>query len=681
MRTIFTGVFCLALLLRVFSQPCLPGGISFIKQNQVDSFHINYPGCTMIGGKVTIGGGIKNLIGLNGLKTIGGSLMIEGNDSLVNLAGLDSLTTIGGSLYIRYNKALTSLAGLEHLQAGSITDLTICQNSSLSTCGFPGICSWLSSPLGVANIYYNAPGCNNIDEIVDGCGGTFTTLPHGNYYFLSQNDIDNFPVHYSACTQLNGNVTIIGDDITNLQGLYKISEIQGSLFIGYNQYLTPKGTCLSDLAGLDALANVWYQVEISYNNHLKTLSGLNSLRNTEKFALTNNDSLESVAGLSSLREIGNFFYIIGNRSITTLVGIDSLNTVLGDFWIRSNDKLTDIAGFPSLTRVSSTLEISNNPSLVLVNGFNKLKTINVLLILYNDNLSSLAGFTSLKTIGARIKIENNRSLLGLSGLEALTFVDGDMTISRNDALKSLDGLDSLKAVKGTLEISYNDSLATLNGLISLDSTGKLSVLNCPGLIDLTGLESLKYSAKGISIGYNKRMANLGGLEGLTAFDSLQAGGLAIYSNPVLTNLSALEHLNSGSISNLLITKDSLLTYCAIANICDYLRIPGLATIKDNGDGCNTREQVLSACDSLPVENISRAPFLLIFPNPVQNDLTVELRDHSGQFTILDLNGLEMLKKEIIGPKATLDVSTLPGGVYLVKVVGAHEVAVRMLIKR
>jgi hypothetical protein len=281
----------------------------------------------------------------------------------------------------------------------------------------------------------------------------------------------------------------------------------------------------------------------------------------------------------------------------------------------------------------------------------------------------------------RLNIENNRSLPGLSGLESLTNVNGDITISRNDALKSLDGLDSLKAVNGTLEISYNDSLATLNGLISLDSTGKLSVLNCPGLIDLTGLESLKYSAKGISIGNNKRIANLGGLEGLTAFDSLQAGGLAIYSNPVLTNISAIEHLNSGSISNLFITKDSLLTYCAIASICDYLRIPGLATIKDNGDGCNTREQVLSACDSLPVENISRAPFLLIFPNPVQNDLTVELRDHSGQFTILDLNGLEMLKKEINGPKATLDVSTLPGGVYLVKFVGEQEVAVGMMIKR
>jgi hypothetical protein len=256
-----------------------------------------------------------------------------------------------------------------------------------------------------------------------------------------------------------------------------------------------------------------------------------------------------------------------------------------------------------------------------------------------------------------------------------------MTISDNEALKTPEGLDSLKTVNGTLEISYNDSLETLNGLKSLENVGKLLVFGCPGLIDLNGLESLKYSAKGITISYNNRMTTLEGLEGLTAFDTLQGGVLAISNNPVLTNISAIEHLNSGSISNLVITRDSLLTYCAIASICDYLRIPGLATVRDNGDGCNNREQVLSACDSLPVENISRAPFLLIFPNPVQNDLTVELRDHSGQFTILDLNGLEMLKEEITGPKATLDVSTLPDGVYLLKVVGKHAVAVGKFIKR
>ena len=46
-------IFLLTLLLpslSVYSQPCLPNGIHFVFQSQVDNFHANYPGCTMIGG-------------------------------------------------------------------------------------------------------------------------------------------------------------------------------------------------------------------------------------------------------------------------------------------------------------------------------------------------------------------------------------------------------------------------------------------------------------------------------------------------------------------------------------------------------------------------------------------------------------------------------------------------------
>ena len=34
----------------VFSQGCLPEGITFTTQEQIDNFQINYPGCTEIEG-------------------------------------------------------------------------------------------------------------------------------------------------------------------------------------------------------------------------------------------------------------------------------------------------------------------------------------------------------------------------------------------------------------------------------------------------------------------------------------------------------------------------------------------------------------------------------------------------------------------------------------------------------
>jgi hypothetical protein len=61
--------------IHAFSQPCLPEGITFNTQEQIDDFQINYPNCTEIEGDV----------------------LIEGND-ITNLDGLDVLTAVGGNL-------------------------------------------------------------------------------------------------------------------------------------------------------------------------------------------------------------------------------------------------------------------------------------------------------------------------------------------------------------------------------------------------------------------------------------------------------------------------------------------------------------------------------------------------------------------------------------------------------
>ncbi len=59
----------------VFSQPCLPEGITFTTQEQIDNFQTNYPGCTEIEGDVIIGGNnISNLDGLSLVNAVGGFL-------------------------------------------------------------------------------------------------------------------------------------------------------------------------------------------------------------------------------------------------------------------------------------------------------------------------------------------------------------------------------------------------------------------------------------------------------------------------------------------------------------------------------------------------------------------------------------------------------------------------------
>jgi hypothetical protein len=152
------------------SNSCLPEGITFITQAQIDNFQTNYPGCTEIAGDVTIqGSGITNLNGLSILTSIGGNLWIYSSDALASLTGLEGLTSIGGPLGISGNNSLTSLSGLENIAAGSIADLSITSNLSLSTCQVQSICDFLAAPNGTVSISNNAPGCNSPEEVLEAC--------------------------------------------------------------------------------------------------------------------------------------------------------------------------------------------------------------------------------------------------------------------------------------------------------------------------------------------------------------------------------------------------------------------------------------------------------------------------------------------------------------------------------
>jgi hypothetical protein len=72
----------------VYTQPCLPEGITFSTQEQIDNFQTNYLGCTEIEGYVAIhGNDITSLNGLNVVISIGGILHVQDNYVLTSLSG------------------------------------------------------------------------------------------------------------------------------------------------------------------------------------------------------------------------------------------------------------------------------------------------------------------------------------------------------------------------------------------------------------------------------------------------------------------------------------------------------------------------------------------------------------------------------------------------------------------
>ncbi len=79
-------------------QTCLPSGITFTTQQQIDDFATDYPGCTEILGEVFIEGDtgteILNLNGLTQIESIGDNLSIFNNDTLLSLSGLENVNSI-----------------------------------------------------------------------------------------------------------------------------------------------------------------------------------------------------------------------------------------------------------------------------------------------------------------------------------------------------------------------------------------------------------------------------------------------------------------------------------------------------------------------------------------------------------------------------------------------------------
>ncbi len=173
--SIITLLTVISSLLR--SQGCLPEGIIFTSQEQIDNFQANFPGCNFIEGSVTIEGDeIFNLSGLDVLTGIGADLQIINNVGLINLIGISNLQSIGGNLTIGGNTVLTDLSGLESL-TNIANNLWIYENNNLiNLSGFEALVS-IGANL---SLYYN-PSLSDLTEI--------STLSHiGDAIYIDNND-------------------------------------------------------------------------------------------------------------------------------------------------------------------------------------------------------------------------------------------------------------------------------------------------------------------------------------------------------------------------------------------------------------------------------------------------------------------------------------------------------------
>lgn len=546
---------------------CPAGDLILRTQQEVNNFPSTYPNCTYIVGDLTLmGSNITNLNGLAQLNYIGGDLTIRDNNSLTSIKGLHNLASLGGSLgfynnaklnsladlkNLRYiggaitidgNNALSSLTGLDKIApnsihaAGNNPDLTIINNSVLSLCEVASICDLLLLPGTVTNIHDNATGCNSQIQIATACAPV--VCPQGDLVFSTQQQINNFAINYPTCSDLPGNVTISGNNITNLSGLAKLQRIGGNLVLNNNRALIK----------LDGLKN------------LISIGGL--------LDISNNDALTSLSGLEKLAAVGGAIFIEENDALINLNGIQNIDPATiqstdtsPDLTISGNALLGGCAIVPVcqvLKLPGSTVKITNNAS-----GCNSISEIN----LTCSNTSCPTGdlvLTSQQQIDHYAIDFPNCSVLS-----------GNLTISGSD-ITSLVGLAGIFQIDGALILANLDSLDNLNGLENLKSIGSfLGFYNNDALVNLQGLEGLTRVGGTIALQGNDGLLSLNGLD---------------HIDPATIK-------STNTFPDLIITDNAMLSECAIENVCKLLALPGVTTdIQNNASGCQTADQVIADCN-------------------------------------------------------------------------------------
>ena len=538
------GIYILfSLNLKVHSQNCLPGGITFTTQTSIDNFSVDYPGCTYITGSVIISGsGITNLNGLSQITRIGetypnGLYII--NTNLTNLQGLNNLTAVDGGLKIENNPMLINLTGLE-----SITRLyngTEIRNN-------PN----LVNLLGLNNVTQS----NYFIKIIS--NSSLQSLTGLNNILTIGYDSSNGYCNTTANLLINSNGNLL-----NINALQNLQRVCGHLYIESN-------TLLQDIY-LPNLQLVGQSIGISWNNAITNLNNLSNLTYVGNgLTIRYNSNLTSISGLSSITYFSIYSAInLSGNKLTNLNGLGWAQNVENIF-IEDEDYIVSLQGLNNIQHVNGTFAIT---------GCNLLQNLN--------NLSTLTSVGSLY-------FDSNPQLISLNGLQSLSAINGNFYFKRNHLVPNFQGLNNITSIDGAVNILENNDLTSFTGLNGVSSIGgKLEIYSNNAMINLSGLDQVNGINGYLSITYNPNLLNFSGLSILSSIN----GKLEIIANGKITSLNGLHNIAQTSINNLILQNNLMLAYCHVPNICNYLAVlPAKPrTIVNNAAACSTVSVVNAAC--------------------------------------------------------------------------------------
>jgi hypothetical protein len=250
--------------------------------------------------------------------------------------------------------------------------------------------------------------------------------------FNTQQQVDDFPANYPGCSIITGNVGITGNDITNLDSLIQITQINGSLqiletnnlssltglanleSIGGSLIINFAGS-LTNLTGLGQLSSVGSNFTISYCGNLSSLNGLGNLTAIPGNLILNQNSLTNISALNTLTQVGGDIQITSWSIVLNIAGLNMLQSVGGNLEFKGT--LNGFSNINALTSISGSLIISFNDEITEINGFSNLESVYQLGINYNSNLVTVTGFQNLSNAVFSLSINNNPFLSNITGFD------------------------------------------------------------------------------------------------------------------------------------------------------------------------------------------------------------------------------------------------------------------------
>jgi len=354
-----------------------------------------------------------------------------------------------------------------------------------------------------------------------------------------QDQVDAFPSYFPGCTEFTGSITIIAQQLTNLDSLIQLKVIHGELIID----LFSLDTTIS-FSGLDSITLI--------DGNLKVIAGgeipfglPGQAKQEPSFTREMNSSPVSFNGLNAVQTVTGNVKFSNLTYFNRIEGLEQLNHVNGNFTLEAFTNIDTLRGFNHLDSIDGALKLSYIHGPPYVDIFKQLCVVGGELKVDHCDLLDLSWIISIKSIDGNFTFSHNAKWQGGDPLNMLSHIRGDLHFEYCHSLKSLPLFSNLDTINGSVYLIQNDSLTSLEGFSNLAHIGGSLLLDGNGMETCSSLQNLHSIGGSLQIMNNPRLLNANGLSGISTL----GGDLVVKGNNFMDSLNEFRptHIN-GAIS-------------------------------------------------------------------------------------------------------------------------------------